>query len=161
MMRKTWKASFLIWSSIVRIWFTRDRRNSMCFFSRTSFSSIIRMSKVENTELTCCCNFWTSFMLKYSLSNADKVFSVRSLNFKALCVDICDKVDQDVFIVVINNNDYDNIDINDEIRYCEIFENANQATLNTKLMIKLHERRNSCEWFALMLTTSNIKQFIQ
>ena len=84
-------------------------------------------------------------MLKYSLFNADRIFSARSLNFEALCVDICDKIDQDVFIVVINNNDYDNIDINDEIRYCEIFENADQATLNTKLMIESHKRRNSCE----------------
>ena len=63
-------------------------------------------------------------MLKYLLFNADRIFFARSLNFEASCADICDKVDQDVFIVVINNNDYDNIDINDKIRYCEISESA-------------------------------------
>ena len=84
-------------------------------------------------------------MLKYSLFNVGRIFFARSLNFEASCVDICDKVGQDVFIVVINNNNYDNININDEIRYCEIFENADQTILNTKLMIKSHERRNSCE----------------
>ena len=83
------------------------------------------MSEAENIELTCYCNFWTSFMLKYSLFNVDKIFFARSLNFKTSCVDICDKVDQNVFIIVINNNDYDNININDEIRYYEIFKSAN------------------------------------
>ena len=159
-MRKTWKTNSLIWNLIMRIWLTRDRRNSMCFFSRTSFSSIIRVSEAENIELTCYYNFWTSFMSKYSLFNVDKIFFAHSLNFETSCVDICDKVDQDVFIVVINNNNYNNININDEICYYKIFENADQATLNTKLTIKSHERRNSCEWFALMLTILNTKQFI-
>ena len=63
-------------------------------------------------------------MLKYSLFNVDRIFSARSLNFETSCADICDKVDQSVFIVVINNNDYNNIDINDKIRYCKISENA-------------------------------------
>ena len=83
------------------------------------------MSKVENIKLTCCYNFWTSFILKYSLFNVDRIFSVYSLKFETSCVDICDKVDQDVFIIVINNNNYDNININDEIRYYKIFKNVN------------------------------------
>ena len=79
-------------------------------------------------------------MLKYSLFNADRAFFACSLNFETSCADICDKIDQGVFIVVINNNNYNNIDINDEIRYYKIFENADQAILNTKLTIKSHER---------------------
>ena len=63
-------------------------------------------------------------MLKYSLFNADEVFFIHSLSFEISCADICDKIDQNVFIVVISNNDYNNININDEIHYCKIFENA-------------------------------------
>ena len=84
-------------------------------------------------------------MSKYSLFNVDEIFFVRSLSFETSCVDICDKIDQDVFIIVINNNNYNNININDEIRYYKIFENVNQAILNTKLMIKSHKRRNFYE----------------
>ena len=103
------------------------------------------MSKVENIELTCYYNFWTSFISKYLLFNVDEIFSAHSLNFKTLCVDICNKIDQNVFIVVINNSDYNNININNKVCYYEIFKNANQIILNIKLIIKLHERRNSCE----------------
>ena len=63
-------------------------------------------------------------MSKYSLFNVNEIFFARSLNFEASCVDIYDKINQDVFIIVINNNDYDNININDEIRYYKISENA-------------------------------------
>ena len=84
-------------------------------------------------------------MSKYLLFNVDEIFSVHSLNFKTLCIDICDKIDQDVFIIIINNNNYNNININDEICYCKISENADQTILNTKLTIKSHERRNFCE----------------
>ena len=83
--------------------------------------------------------------MKYSLFNVDEIFSVCSLNFEALYVDIYDKIDQNVFTIIINNNDYDNLNINDESRYCKISESADQTILNTKLTIKLHERRNFCE----------------
>ena len=84
-------------------------------------------------------------MLKYSLFNVDRIFFIRSLNFEASCADICDKVGQDVFIVVISNNDYNNININNEIYYYKISESADQAILNIKLTIKSHKRRNFCE----------------
>ena len=63
-------------------------------------------------------------MSKYSLFNVNEVFFARSLSFETSCVNIYDKIDKNVFIVVINNNNYDNIDIKNEIRYCKIFENA-------------------------------------
>ena len=55
---------------------------------------------------------------------------------------ICGKVGQGVFSVVISNSDYANIDNGDEIRYCGTSGSAGQATLNTKLMIESHGRRN-------------------
>ena len=104
--------------------YTWSKRQYMHFF-QTSSSSITWMSEVENIELTCCCNVWISFMSKYLLFNVNEIFSAHSLNFETSYVDIYDKVNQNVFIVVINNNDYDNININDEIYYYKIFENAN------------------------------------
>ena len=41
------------------------------------------LSVRKNTELIYC-NFWTSYMSKYLLSDADKTFSVYSVNFKTL-----------------------------------------------------------------------------
>lgn len=48
-----------------------------------------------------------------------------------------------MFSIVVKNNDYDNINENNVIQYCNIFDNNDKKTSNTQLMMKSLNRNNA------------------